>query len=206
MAVGVTLSGCDSTKGDAQNTDAETNEQATTNEPVQDSANKPVSDDATAPKRTPVTYDVSAWGANEVESLAVDELENIKSVFGEVISTDENSLDYASNPAIKYRFMKTDAPYLDIIDSEKYLELGWYYANPTDTDEEKELSRNHAKKAYQLSRQLMGDDGGKMVADMLNSQIIKNRMVGGQKIELAKCEFYSCMLVINKAAAQTDNS
>jgi len=206
MAVGVTLSGCDSTKSDAQNTDAETNEQATTNEPVQDSANKPVSDDATAPKRTPVTYDVSAWGTDEVESLAVDELENIKSVFGEVISTDENSLDYASNPAIKYRFMKTDAPYLDIIDSEKYLELGWYYANPTDTDKEKELSQNHAKKAYQLSRQLMGDDGGKMVADMLNSQIIKNRMVGGQKIELAKCEFYSCMLVINKAAAQTDNS
>jgi len=206
MAVGVTLSGCDSTKGDAQNTDAETNEQATTNEPVQDSANKPVLDDATAPKRTPVTYDVSAWGIDEVESLAVDELENIKSVLGEVISTDENSLDYASNPAIKYRFMKTDAPYLDIIDSEKYLELGWYYANPTDTDEEKELSQNHAKKAYQLSRQLMGDDGGKMVADMLNSQIIKNRMVGGQKIELAKCEFYSCMLVINKAAAQTDNS
>ena len=102
--------------------------------------------------------------------------------------------------------MKTDAPYLDIIDSEKYLELGWYYANPTDTDKEKELSQNHAKKAYQLSRQLMGDDGGKMVADMLNSQIIKNRIVGGQKIELAKCEFYSCMLVINKAAAQTDNS
>ncbi|KTF07376.1 hypothetical protein MGSAQ_001128, partial [marine sediment metagenome] len=64
----------------------------------------------------------------------------------------------------------------------------------------------HAKKAYQLSRQLMGDEGGKMVAEMLSNQIIKNRVMGGQKVELAKCEFYSCMLVINKSAAQTDNS
>ncbi|MGP9517838.1 MULTISPECIES: hypothetical protein [unclassified Psychrobacter] len=206
IAVGMTLSGCGSTEDDVQNPDAETSEQATTNEPIQDSANNPDLEGATVPQGTPVKYDIAAWGTGEVESLAVDELDSIKSVFGEVVSTDENSLDYASNPAAKYRFMKTDAPYLDIIDSEKYLELGWYYANPTDTDKEKELSQNHAKKAYQLSRQLMGNDGGKMVADMLNSQIIKNRMVGGQKIELAKCEFYSCMLVINKAAAQTDNS
>lgn len=206
MAMGVTLSGCDSAKDDAQNPETEASEQVATNEPIQDSANNPDSESATVPQGTLVKYDIAAWGTGEVESLAVDELDSIKSVFGEVVSTDENSLDYASNPAAKYRFMKTDAPYLDIIDSEKYLELGWYYANPTDTDKEKELSQNHAKKAYQLSRQLMGDDGGQMVADMLNSQIIKNRMIGGQKIELAKCEFYSCMLVINKAAAQTDNS
>lgn len=57
-----------------------------------------------------------------------------------------------------------------------------------------------------LARQLMGDDGGKLLADMLNGQIIKNKTIGGQKIELAKCEFYSCMLVLNKADAQTDNS
>ena len=209
MAVGVSLSGCDSTKDNAQNPDenAETSEQAVKDAPAQDSAaNNPDLEGATAQQATPVRYAVAEWGTGKVESLSVDELDNIKSVFGEVMSTDENSLDYASNPAAKYRFMKTDAPYLDVIDSEKYLELGWYYANPTDTDKEKELSQNHAKKAYQLSRQLMGDDGGKIVADMLNSQIIKNRMVGGQKIELAKCEFYSCMLVINKAAAQTDNS
>ena len=98
--------------------------------------------------------------------------------------------------------MNTEAPYLDLIDSEKYLELGWYFANPTDSDKEKELSQGHAKKSYQLARQLMGDEGGKLVADMLNGQIIKNKVIGGQKVELAKCEFYSCMLVINKSASQ----
>ena len=102
--------------------------------------------------------------------------------------------------------MKTYAPYLDPLDSEKSLELCWYFANPTASDTEKALSQEHAKKAYQLSRQLMGEDGGKVVADMLSSQLIKNRVVGGQKVELAKCEFYSCMLVINKSAAQTDAS
>lgn len=209
MAVGVSLSGCDSTKDDAQNpeTNAESSEQVVNDTPVQDSAaDNPDLDGATAQQGTPVRYDVSAWGTDKVEPLSVNELDSIKSAFGEVMSTDENSLDYASNPASKYRFMKTDAPYLDIIDSEKYLELGWYYANPTDSDKEKELSQNHAKKAYQLSRQLMGDEGGKMVGDMLSSQIIKNRVIGGQKVELAKCEFYSCMLVINKSTAQTDNS
>ena len=93
MAVGVTLSGCDSTKEDAPNPDAETSEQATTNEPVQDSANNPDLDGATAQQGTPVRYDVAAWGADKVESLAVDDLDSIKSVFGEVMSTDENSLD-----------------------------------------------------------------------------------------------------------------
>lgn len=210
MAVGVSLNGCDGSKNDAQNqeTNATTSEQTVANDaPVQDSAPANADlDGATTQQATPVKYDVSAWGADNVEPLNIDELDGIKSTFGEVVSTDENSLDYASNPATKHRFMNADAPYLDIIDSEKYLELGWYYANPTDSDEEKELSQNHAKKAYKLARQLMGDEGGKMVADMLNNQIIKNKVVGGQKVELAKCEFYSCMLVINKSAGQAGNS
>ena len=184
---------------------AESSEQTVTDAPANTTDNSDT-DTQAAQQGTPVKYDVPAWGADTVEPISVNELNGIQSAFGEVMSTDENSLDYASNPATKYRFMKTDAPYLDIIDSEKYLELGWYYANPTDSDNEKELSQNHAKKAYQLSRQLMSDEGGKLVGEMLNGQIVKNRVVGGQKVELAKCEFYSCMLVINKSDAQTDDS
>lgn len=210
MAVGVSLGGCDSTQDNAQEQDANknTSEPAATNDaPINsDAASQADVDKAAIEQATPVRYDISAWSSDKVTPLNIDELDGIKSTFGKVLSTDENSLDYASNAATKYRFMKTDAPYLDIIDSEKYLELGWYYANPTDTDKEKELSQNHAKKAYKLARQLMGDEGGKMVADMLTSQITKNKVVGGQKVELAKCEFYSCMLVINKSVVQEDNS
>lgn len=210
MAVGVTLSGCDSTKDDGQGSEvdaATTSEQTAVDASTQATpTNTADLDGATAEQGTPVKYDVASWSTKKVKTLNIDQLDSIKSTLGKVVSTDENSLDYASNSASKYRFMNTDAPYLDIIDSEKYLELGWYYANPTDSKKEKELSQNHAKKSYMLARQLMGDDGGKLLADMLSGQIIKNKTIGGQKIELAKCEFYSCMLVLNKAGAQTDNS
>ena len=207
MAVGVSLSACNSNKESdtgAEDVSAESSEQtvAETSKPENTKANADL-DGATAAQGTPVKYDVASWSKGKVKTLNVDELSAIKSAFGKVVSTDENSLDYASNPASKYRFMKANAPYLDLIDSEKYLELGWYFANPTDSDNEKKLSKNHAKKSYQLARQLMGDEGGKLVADMLNGQIVKNKDIGGQKVELAKCEFYSCMLVINKSAAQT---
>ena len=210
MAVGVTLSGCDSTNDDAQGSEVDAatiSEHAALDASTQTTpTNSADLDGATAEQGTPVKYDVASWSTKAVKALNIDQLDSIKSTFGKVISTDENSLDYASNSASKYRFMNTDAPYLDIIDSEKYLELGWYYANPTDSKKEKELSQHHAKKSYMLARQLMGDEGGKLLADMLGGQIIKDKIIGGQKIELAKCEFYSCMLVLNKADAQTDNS
>ena len=203
MAVGVSLSACDNSK----NSEVSAEEVSADKQAVADTPKTPAShadlDGATAQEGTPVTYDVASWDSKKVESLSVEQLDAIKSTLGKVVSTDENSLDYASNPASKYRFMNTEAPYLDLIDSEKYLELGWYFANPTDSDKEKSLSQDHAKKAYQLARQLMGDEGGKLVADMLNGQIVKNKVIGGQKVELAKCEFYSCMMIINKSASQS---
>jgi len=209
MAVGVSLSGCNSSTDDTQNEEggnADTSEQTVANEaPVEDSTATNVDGEMPLPG-TQVEYDVSSWSNKKVTPLNIDQLDDIKATFGKVVSTDENSLDYASNPAAKYRFMSADAPYLDIIDSEKYLELGWYFANPSDSDKEKKQSQEHAKKAYKLARQLMGDEGGNLVADMLNVQIIKNKTLGGQKVELAKCEFYSCMLVINKAESQSDDS
>ena len=203
MIAGVSLSACDSANQSVGEVAADSTEQSTEKEPL---ASRPAADadldGATVGQGTPVDYDLSTWSKDSVETLTIQDFDKIKATFGKVMSTDENSLDYASNPATKYRFMDTDAPYLDLIDSTKYLEVGWYFANPTDTEKEKDLSRAHAKKAYKLARQLMGDDGGKVLADMLNGQIIKNKTIGGQKIELAKCEFYSCMLVLNKSEAE----
>ncbi|WP_182405961.1 hypothetical protein [Psychrobacter sp. GP33] len=203
MIAGVSLSACDSANQSVGDVAADSTEQSTEKEPLASrSAADADLDGATVGQGTPVNYDLSTWSKDSVETLTIQDFDKIKATFGKVMSTDENSLDYASNPATKYRFMDTDAPYLDLIDSTKYLEVGWYFANPTDTEKEKELSRAHAKKAYKLARQLMGDDGGKVLADMLNGQIIKNKTIGGQKIELAKCEFYSCMLVLNKSEAE----
>ena len=203
MIAGVSLSACDSANQSVGEVAADSTEQSTEKEPLASRSTADADlDGATVGQGTPVNYDLSTWSKDNVETLTIQDFDKIKATFGKVMSTDENSLDYASNPATKYRFMDTDAPYLDLIDSTKYLEVGWYFANPTDTEKEKELSRAHAKKAYKLARQLMGDDGGKVLADMLNGQIIKNKTIGGQKIELAKCEFYSCMLVLNKSEAE----
>ena len=210
IAVGASLSACDApmqnttddtsteTKDNAEPTPDNTVETTPSTDP--DSEQKGDMDGATAAGQgSVVRYDVAAWSQESVEPLTLDDLDNIKATFGKVDSTDENSLDYASNPATKFRFMATDEPYLDVIDSERYLEVGWYYANPTDSDEEKALSQDHAKKAYKLARQLMGDEGAQLFVDMLNGQIVKNKAVGGQQVELAKCEFYSCMLILNKS-------
>lgn len=204
MLAGVSLSACDGSKPDTEQDVAADGslEQASSKESEQTPAPNADLDGATVGQGMPVKYNVSAWDQDPIDLLGVDDIDKIKSTFGKVLSTDEKSLDYASNPATKYRFMDTDAPYLDIVDSSKYLELGWYYANPSDSDKEKEVSRNHAKKAYKLGRQLMGEEGGKVMADILAGQIVKNKKVGGQKIELAKCEFYSCMLVLNKSASE----
>lgn len=197
LAAGVTLSACNGSKQEVASDTA--TEQAPMQEPAQTSSEDSADLDGATVEGTPVNYDVSSWGGEQVKSISIKDIDEIKPAFGKVIATDENSLDYASNPATKYRFMDTDKPYLDLIDSKRYLELGWYYANPTDTDEEKELSQAHAQKSYKLAKQLMGDDGAEVLDQMLNGQVIKSRTIGGQKIELAKCEFYSCMLVLNKS-------
>ena len=149
---------------------------------------------------TPVRYDIASWQTETGGGIGIDDLDAMQSVFGKVTTTDENSLDYASNTAVKYRFMEGDAPYLDIIDSQEYLEFGWYFANPGDSDAEKDTSISHAKKVYTVAGELMGKDGQKLVENMLNDQIIKNEQVGGQQVELAKCEFYSCMLILKKSS------
>lgn len=198
IAAGLSLSACNGSE--TQVSEAETPEN-TEQVVVETSTDATDLDGAVSDQGTPVVYEVSTWSTEAVTPVEVNDLDGITATLGSVVSTDENSLDYASNPASKYRLMAADQPYLDVIDSDKYLELGWYYANPTDSDAEKELSLNHAKKSHTVVRQLMGNDGSKLLANMLSGQIIKNETIGGQKVELAKCEFYSCMLILNKSGA-----
>ncbi|MGP4712662.1 MULTISPECIES: hypothetical protein [unclassified Psychrobacter] len=198
MAAGLSLSACSGSETQVSETETPENTEQVVVETSTDATDL---DGAVSDQGTPVVYEVSTWSTEAVTPVEVSNLDGITATLGSVVSTDENSLDYASNPASKYRLMEADQPYLDVIDSDKYLELGWYYANPTDSDAEKELSLNHAKKSHTVVRQLMGNDGSKLLANMLSGQIIKNETIGGQKVELAKCEFYSCMLILNKSGA-----
>nr|WP_241878893.1 hypothetical protein [Psychrobacter sp. PraFG1]UNK05504.1 hypothetical protein MN210_00795 [Psychrobacter sp. PraFG1] len=52
---------------------------------------------------------------------------------------------------------------------------------------------------YQVAAELMGSEGSQLVANMLSGQITKNKKIGERQVELAKCEFYSCMLVLKNS-------
>ena len=124
IAVGVSLSACDSSKqniveGVASGISAKPSSPDT-------SAQSDTTITDTTIAQAPVHYDISSWHIDDIQRVNIGELDSIQATFGAVVTTDKNSLDYASNPATKYRFMKTDAPYRDIIDSQNYLELGWY--------------------------------------------------------------------------------
>ncbi len=152
-----------------------------------------------------IDYDVNSWNSLQVEALAIAEITNNPELIAPVISIDENSLDFASHKATKYRFMANNAPYFDMVNSDNYLEIGWHFANINDSDEVKHASINHAKKAYKFASQLMGTEGGQVVADMLVGHVIKDKQVNGIYIAIAKCEFYSCMMVIEKNKVVQEN-
>ena len=117
MMAGISLSACDGKNQTVGEMAADSTEQSATSEPLKarTTANADL-DGATVGQGTPVNYDLSTWSKDSVEALTIHDFDKIKATFGKVLSTDENSLDYASNPAIKYRFMATDALYIDLID------------------------------------------------------------------------------------------
>ncbi len=148
-------------------------------------------------------YDVESWNKDKISPLNIHTVAENPEALAKIISIDENSLDFASDSAIKYRFTTNDTPYLDMVNSNNYLEIGWQFANTEDNANVKKISARHARKAYRFARQLMGDEGGQVVLDMLSGKVIKNKQVNGINIALAKCEFYSCMLVMEKPKSTT---
>lgn len=146
----------------------------------------------------PVIYDTHLWMTLPVTKLDILTAGSQPQELAKVISIDENSLDYASHPAVKHRFMKNNAPYFDLVDSKEYLEISWHFANPNDSENVKKASIDHAKKSHRFARQLMGNDGGQLVADILEGKKFKNIAVNGVFISLAKCEFYGCVVVMKK--------
>lgn len=149
-------------------------------------------------KSEPMVYPISTWQQQKSQKIALTDIDAIKKILGKLERTDNNSLDYKGNLAKKYSFQPESSPYLDLIDSEKYLELGWYYANSTDNETEKQISIEHAGKIYQIAQGLFEKSGETLVADMLNGKVVKEQTFDDKFIELAKCEFFSCMLIIKK--------
>lgn len=149
-------------------------------------------------KNTGIHYNSHLWSTGDTQSIDIDDVAAIKAALGAVKSTDKKMLDYQSNPAKLYRYMKDDAPYLDLITSNDLIEFDWYFALPQNTKNERTSSVKHAKNMYGVARQLLGVNGGVLVKDMLAGKVTKDTTIGGQYVKVAKCHLNRCLLVIKK--------
>ncbi len=151
------------------------------------------------PKGDPVVYPFADWQKQTGVNVSIQDIESIKTALGAVNRTDEQrSIDFSGKLAVKYSFQPESAPYLDLIDSPQFIELGWYYANPSDTDDEKRQSIENTGKIYKIAKGLFAKEGEELVEDIVNKQVIKQKTINNIYVEVAKCEFFSCMIVIKK--------
>lgn len=147
---------------------------------------------------TPVDYPFSTWQKQPIPTLSLKDTPAILATLGTPQRTDPKSLDYVGNIATKTSFTAESAPYLQTIDSKQYFELDWYFAHPSDSDSEKQQSIAHANKAYQIAQGLLGKDGGALVQDILGGEVVQNKAFNGKTVALAKCEFFSCQIIVKK--------
>ncbi len=152
-------------------------------------------------KNTGIRYNSHLWSTGATTPIDIDDVASIKAVLGEIKSTDKQMLDYQSNPAKLYRYMKDEEPYLDLINSDELIEFDWYFALPENTENERITSVKHAQNMHGLVRQLLGINGGVLVKDMLAGKVKQNVTIGGQQVMVAKCHLNRCLLVIKKTKA-----
>lgn len=58
---------------------------------------------------------------------------------------------------------------------------------------------NYAGHVYQLARGWLGNrEGAQLVENMLMGQTIRDATINGVGVAMAKCEFFSCILVLKK--------
>ncbi len=157
-------------------------------------------------KPKPVSYPFHQWQQTPINPIKVKDINAVNQFltaqFGKkpnLPTVDTRSLDYSGNLATQYRYTLATAPYFEVIDSPKYIELGWYYASASDHVKEKQLAISYAANAYQLARAWLGNQAGAtLVESMLAGDTINNQTINGMNIAIARCEAFSCMLVLKK--------
>lgn len=191
------LSGCDKLKDVTQHTSSASATASTT------TVARAETTAAAANDAAPVNYPFIAWQRQTVTKLPVQDIalvnQHLTQALGQTPTTDTKSLDFYSNPATQYQFAKPAMPYFDVIDSPQFIELGWYYPNAKDRAQEKQLGIGYAGQVYQLARAWLGNrEGAQLVENILTGQTIRNQTINGVEIAMARCEFFSCMLVVKK--------
>lgn len=146
----------------------------------------------------PVVYDVKNWASTPRQTINIEQL---KAKLG-AVATQENGLDYYGNHATKYRFSARHEPPLYVLESDKVLEIAWYYAAPKDNDDQKNTSLDYAKRIYALMGAYGGEVGENLVKSMLQNP---NRLYTAEDesnkvidVIVADCTNYQCHIILQK--------
>lgn len=146
----------------------------------------------------PVVYDVEKWASTSRQPMNAKQLLEALGT----TATQEDSLDYYGNHAIKYRFSARHEPPLYVLESDKVLEIAWYYAAPKDNDDQKNTSLDYAKRIYALMGAYGGEVGENLVKSMLQNP---NRLYTAEDesnkvidVIVADCTNYQCHIILQK--------
>lgn len=138
----------------------------------------------------PVIYDVDNWAISPKKELddALTQLGNT--------GTHETGLDIEGQPAKITRFSTLSEPPLTVSISDKFVEVSWYFAPKTDSEPNKTISQNHAKKAHAFATALLGSSAHDTLKSMLTTP---DQDFAKSGIHLAMCKHYQCQLIIPKS-------
>lgn len=146
----------------------------------------------------PVVYDVEKWASTSRQPMNAKQLLEALGT----TATQEDSLDYYGNHATKYRFSARHEPPLYVLESDKVLEIAWYYAAPKDNDDQKNTSLDYAKRIYALMGAYGGEVGENLVKSMLQNP---NRLYTAEDesnkvidVIVADCTNYQCHIILQK--------
>ena len=146
----------------------------------------------------PVHYNVDAWAMASMGNLAT-----AKTRLGATGITAEG-LDIQGNHAKITRLAGNYEPPLALIESDHFIELVWYYAPDVDTQQNKDTSLAHAKKAHAFFTTLLGKAGHTLIEQLLNDKDGHGSDDGDKaatlppNVRLANCQDYECRVVIIK--------
>lgn len=146
----------------------------------------------------PVVYDVEKWASTPRQPMNTKQLlETLGTT-----ATQEDSLDYYGNHAIKYRFSARHEPPLYASESDRVIEIAWYYAAPKDSEDQKRTSLEYAKRIYSLMGARDGDQGENLVKTILqNPNKPYSTFNTGERITdviVADCMNYQCRIIFQK--------
>lgn len=143
----------------------------------------------------PVVYTPSEWATSEHLPKPFDDSQKLMANLG-AVAVRETGLDFDGKTADVYRYHSKSEPPLYVVDSDDFFEINWYFASPKDSDKDKAVSVAYAKAVHSIMRQILGDEGTKLMDKLLNQQ----SATAVRGVAYAHCRTYQCQIVLQKAS------